>query len=189
MSETTAAPATPKRTRKAAAPKSAPAPAAVEPSPLDKEIWESTIEGRIFVEVAGERGRTRQEQCKGKGSRIRLTREDRELAEERIRNHEHNPFRNGMLVLRNPRADHTSSADELTDEDLVDLFQLDLEDFQAAAAELSEVNVRRLLLLAVEHDASHRQLEFIREHIAATYPIGGDTPTYREMQARPSTAR
>lgn len=165
----------------------------------EKEIWESTIPGRVAVLVTDDRGRETTDSVLGKGRRLRITAEDRELNEERVRDPQNNPFRNGMLVRVNrvepaepagpdaPPADKPSD-NELTDDDLSGLFELESDDFEAAVKALSEVNVRRLLELAKERDAKASQIGFLGNYIQETWPVGGDTPTYREMQARPANA-
>ena len=165
---------------------------------VEKEIWESQVDGRTSVSIEDARGKIRTETVLGKGQRLRLTRQERELVEERIRddNQELNPFRNGTLVHMNrPDTDDLNDAavrseQEMTDENLVELFDLDEDDFAAGLPALSEVNIRRLKSLATEKGspakASH--VAALAEHIESHYPIGGDTPTYREMTRTPESA-
>jgi hypothetical protein len=167
--------------------------------PADKEIWESTIPGRIAVTTIDDRGRERTQSILGKGQRLRVTAEERAINEERIRDQQNNPFRNGMLLHINrkpaeePSGDGEGSAapssrpsdQELSDDELAATFEFEGDDFADAVRALSEVNVRRLKVLAAERDAKTSQVVFINSHIEETWPIGGDTPTYREMQGAP----
>lgn len=152
----------------------------------DEEIWECTIPGRVSLAVDNGRGGTKGITVKGKGQLLRLTSMDRELAEEVVRDPANNPFRNGALVRVDSRkAGHKPSNDELSDSDLEGMFALDQDDFIAIVPTLSELNVRRLNTMAPEVNARHAQVEYLREYVAEHYAIGGSTPTYDEMQARP----
>lgn len=149
-----------------------------------KEIWESTVEGRTSVMVENARGRGQTLSVKGKGQRLRLTADERALIEEPIRDEQHNPFRNGSLIqVGGPKAtDIERSNDELSDDDLGMLFDLRGTDYKDAVSVLSEVNVRRLKLLAVERDAAKSQIDFIAKHIEQKWPIGADTPSNAEAR-------
>ena len=153
-------------------------------SEKQREIWESTIPGRVTLQVTNEKGRPLTITTRGKGQRLRIAPEDREIAEESVRQVEHNPFRNGMLVRVDKSASHSPSADELTDPELQAIFELEPADFRATVSELGEVNIRRLKAMTVEADASKSEMEFIDELIAERYPIGGSMPTYDEMQPK-----
>lgn len=156
----------------------------------DLEIWESQVAGRTCVTVTDPRTlRTREESILGKGARMRLTAEDRALAQEIIRDSQNDPFKNGSLRRLNRTEENAPlSDDELADDDLAALFSLGIEDFSAAVDHLSQVNVRRLQLLAEERDASVGQTRHIKDLIAERWPVGGDTKTYREMQQTPESA-
>jgi hypothetical protein len=147
-----------------------------------REIWESTIPGRVSLTVENSQGRPQTISIVGKGSRLRLTQLDRELAEEVIRTPENNPFRNGMLVRVDNGAGHVPSAEELSDDDLRAIFELDQSDFRATVDQLGQVNVRRLKSMVVEVDASKSEIEYLDEVIQEKWPIGGSMPTYDEMQ-------
>lgn len=163
-----------------------------------KEIWESTVPGRISVTVTDERGRETTESVLGKGKRLRLRALDRQINEERIRDEQNNPFTNGMLICINrptvaagdgePEVPVGASDNELSDDDLAGLFDLDVVDFEPAVQSLTEVNVRRLKMLAVERDAKASQIGFINDYIQEKWPVGKDTPTYREITGRPANA-
>lgn len=154
---------------------------------IEKEIWESQIPGRTSFTVEDERGRKRTESAYGKGQRLRITTKERELVEERIRTEDLNPFRNGALVHINRRSAEEGGEpapdQEMTDEDLSALFDLDDADFEGAVPGLTELNARRLNGLSKEDGSSARrgQGEWLEEYLKTAYPIGGDTPTYREL--------
>lgn len=150
----------------------------------EKEIWESTIEGRVAVEVMNSQGRPQTLSIKGKGSRLRLVGSERTVIEEQVRERQNNPFRNGMLIQVGGPVDPEAepSADELADEDLAGLFELKGGDFAEAVQALSEVNVRRLKAMVKAHDATSSQVEFIDGYIAQQWPIGADTPSNAEAR-------
>lgn len=147
-----------------------------------KEIWESTIEGRISVVVENSKGRPQTISIVGKGSRLRVTEEERLLVQEVVRDNQNDPFTNGMLVQINRDADSVASDNELTDEDLAALFELKGEEFDETVKALSEVNVRRLKGMVVEKDAANSQREFLTDYIQERWPIGSDTPSNAEAR-------
>lgn len=154
------------------------------PSRPHEEIWECTIPGRVSLVVSNERGGTRPVTVAGEGRVLRVTTMDREMAEELIRDPANNPFRNGALVRVDNR-DHDPSPDELSTEELREMFELDKDDFEAIVPTLSELNARRLKGMAVEVNARNAQITFLTDYIAERYAIGGAMPSYEEMQARP----
>lgn len=156
----------------------------VPPAKPGEEIWELNVPGRVHVEVTNHLGHPTNRTVAGKGSRLRISTMDRELAEEQIRNAEHNPFRNGMLMPVGGSADRDAA--QLSDEDLASLFT-DAKDkeFDEILSGLSEVNVRRMAAMAQPVDASLSQSAMIKEQIENRWPIGGTTPTWEEMQQKP----
>lgn len=151
------------------------------PTTTKLEIWELTLPGRVTMTVTNSRGRPQQISAKGKGQRLRVTAEDRQIAEEGIRNPDNNPFRNGKLV-RIDAKDHQPAPDELSDPELQAIFELDQQDFQETVRALGEVNIRRLKSMFAEVDASKSEIDFVNELIEERYAIGGSMPTYDEMQ-------
>jgi hypothetical protein len=149
------------------------------------EVWELTLPGRVHVAVTNHLGRERDLTAKGKGSRLRLSTLDRELAEEQIRVPQINPFRNGMLVqVGGPKLEGDVRKEAIADDELVEYFGVKDEDsFKELIEEVGEVNLRRLQTMAEDPaiDVTVVQSRAITELIADRYPIGGDTPTYREM--------
>jgi len=147
-----------------------------------REIWESTIPGRVSLTIENSQGRPQTISIVGKGSRLRISQDDRELAEEAVRMVDNNPFRNGMLVRVDKSGNHLPSPEELSDDDLKAIFDLEQADFRATVDQLGQVNVRRLKAMVVEVDASKSEIEYLDEVIQTRWPIGGSMPTYDEMQ-------
>ena len=153
----------------------------------DEEIWESCVKGRVWVEVTDHRGAPKVVSAVGVGSRVRITTHDRQRNQEAIRNEQDDPFINGMLR----RVDEGASDDEYTksdqthsDDDLKGVFELEQAAFEEYVKELNEINVRRMKEMAPVH-ASVLQDKFLTEQLETRWPIGGDTPTYREMTGTP----
>ena len=154
----------------------------------DEEIWECQVEGTIYFEVTNHKGVPKSTSVRGVGSRIRLTTEDRILMQERILDRINDPFVNGMMLRldADQQGDEaTRSTDALSEADLIAAFQLDPGDFSDYVSSLSEVNVRRLNTLKKKAKATVEQAEYIQQLITDRFTVGGDTPTYREMQAAP----
>lgn len=151
-----------------------------------EEIWELMVPGRVHVEVTNHRGRPQNLSVVGKKSRLRISTTDREIAQERIRVAENDPFRNGMLRRVDSKVVDTQRDDnELSDDDLREVFNLTGADFESLVRTLSEVNVRRLREMTEDVDASASQIAFLRKHIEDTWPIGGTVPSWDEMQRVP----
>jgi hypothetical protein len=160
------------------------------------EVWESNVMGRISVNVPGPRDTTKKLSVLGKGQRIRIQPEHRELAEEGIRDQQNNPFANGKLSqvggperVAPQRDDDFTSDQRFSDEDLAIFFSLSPDDFGTALRELSEANVRRLETLFKDKGGTVAQQEVIREYIEERWPVtSGDTASYREMRQSPQGA-
>lgn len=151
-----------------------------------EEIWELLVPGRVHVEVTNHRGRPQDLTVRGVGSRLRLTTTDREIAQERIRDTAHDPFRNGMMRRIDSAASEADRAhDELSDDDLTEIFTFTGAEFEDVVNALSEVNIRRLNAMAEAVDATASQTAFLKKLIQTRYPIGGSTPTYDEMIGSP----
>lgn len=149
------------------------------------ETWELTLPGRVHVNTTNHLGREKDVSAVGKGGRLRLSALDRELNEEQIRVPSMNPFRNGMLVqVGGPKLEGDVRKEAVPDSDLLEFFAVrDEEDFKELISEVGEVNLRRLQMMAEDPavDVTVTQKRAIEELIVERYPIGGDTPTYREM--------
>lgn len=154
----------------------------------DEEIWECQVEGTIYFEITNHKGAPASTSVKGVGSRIRVTTEDRILMQERILDRVNDPFVNGMMIridADQQEDESTRSTDALSEAELIAVFDLEPADFAEYVSSLSEVNVRRLAGMKKKAKITVEQAEYIQELIAEKYSVGGDTPTYREMQAAP----
>lgn len=151
-----------------------------------EEIWELTIPGRVSVSITNHLNQPATRSVKGAGSRLRISTHDRMIAQEQVRLPENDPFQNGMLVRVDTRAaEDPGSEHSIDDEELAILFSLDQGEFEAQVPLQTQVNCRRLLAMAEGRGATVGQFDFLKRYVAETWPIGGDTPTYREMKARP----
>jgi hypothetical protein len=158
------------------------------------EIWESNIPGRVSMDVPGPRDTTRQLTTLGKGQRLRIKPEDREIVEEGVRDIQNNPFANGMLQqVGGPRrvppidAEADLGEQQFSDDDLAVFFSMTPDDFRVALDGLSENNVRRLQTLFTDKGGTVAQKEVINDYVEAKWPItSGDTASYREMRQEPA---
>jgi hypothetical protein len=151
-----------------------------------EEIWELMVPGRVHVEVTNHRGRPQNLTVIGRNSRLRISTTDREIAQERIRTPENDPFRNGMLRRVDSKAsDAERDANELSDDDLTHVFNLSGVEFEEMVMSFSETNVRRMRAMAEDVDASASQISFLKTYINEKWPIGGTVPSYEEMQRAP----
>lgn len=149
----------------------------------DEEVWESCVKGRVWVEITDARGMPKVTSTLGVGARLRITAEDRQRNQERIVDIQGDPFINGMLrrIDANQSEDPTTDSPQaLADEDLKMVFTLEQAAFEEYVSELNELNVRRMKDMAPVN-ASVLQDKFLDEQLQTRWPIGGDTPTYREM--------
>ena len=151
-----------------------------------EEVWELTVPGRVHVEVTNHLGRPADATAVGKGSRLRLSTLDRQLAEERVRDQALNPFRNGTLV-QVVGAKDGDSANALSDADMLEIFALSPAEFESVIADLTELNIRRLKAMTILADATASQIAAIDDLLQERYPIGGSMPTYDEMMADPTS--
>lgn len=157
-----------------------------------QEIWESTVDGKVSLNVPGPRGTLKNINAKGKGARLRISPGDRVVVEEGIRDRQNNPFINGKLMqvggpVRVPlEEDEFEQDQQLSDDDLALFFTYSPEDFEAALPSLSEPNIRRLCTLFMTKGGTVAQQQIIGDYIEQTWPItSGDTPSYREMRQDP----
>lgn len=152
-----------------------------------EEIWEITVPGAVWVEVTNDRGKAVPLKVGGRpGARLRISSEDRQLAQERIVDRQFDPFVNGMLtrVDADQQLDEdTRSDDALTTEDLMKLFAKNGRAFQAAVDKLGEVTVRRMYEMAEDVDATTSQTNYLKEQIETRWPVGGDSEWHRKFAA------
>lgn len=121
------------------------------------EVWEAATEGTTWLhkknlQVAGT---WKQHKVGGRGSqRITLTVEERLHNQEMMpfENEHMDPFTNGTLIRISPE-NGDRSASEVTDAQLLELFEISNDDvFSAEVGEItSEVVLRRLMKLAEKH--------------------------------------
>lgn len=154
-----------------------------------EEVWESLIQGDIWLPVTDVQGKERQIRVRG-GGKLRITPLDRELIQEMCVSEELDMFLNGFLR----RIDGDQNEDPKTQteyalgtEDLVAIFELTGEDYEQKVDSLNEIGVRRMIDLADPADATLSQATYLKDSLTERWPIGGDTPTYREMQAEEKT--
>lgn len=166
-------------------PQSPPENRAIAPSIAHEEVWEMQTNGKVYVTVTDHRNQPVQRMVTGRGSRLRISTEDRLRAQEQIRDVANDVFVNGKLV----RIDADQSADATTasesarsDAELMLIFTLDFEDFTAEVDKLSEVAVRRLVELVPTADPSQARVQHITNVVAQRFAVGHATPTWEEMQ-------
>ena len=155
----------------------------------EEEVWVSQIPGQVHVTKTNWNGQPISAKTHGKGDILRITARDRVAAQERVKDPNADPFTNGMLRRQDAdqQADPTTASDQaIGDEDLTLFFELEQDDFEAEVSKLNEINTRRLKAMMDDegNDISPtvKQANFVQRHIAENFAVGGDTPTYREMQ-------
>jgi hypothetical protein len=152
------------------------------------EVWETTTEGTIWVQVKDTRnpGAWTQRRVGGKGSkRLTITTDEREFNQETLpyENQHLDPFTNGLLVRVSPKT-AVPTRYELTDDDLLEKLADRRDDlFLTYLAQIdSEVIMRRLLALAREHSTMARH-EVIKEIIEGRYAVGKTSQVVAEEVA------
>lgn len=167
--------------------------AQIEKAKSVEELWQTTGQGTIYVNVTNLEGRTVDTGVGGRpGALLRITTYDRMRNQETCVEPSMDPFTNGMLV----RIDTDQNADDegphspnaLTQEQIIEIFALGKSDFRERIEDLSEYNVRRMLEMAEEVDATKSQIDQLREVLEAKWPIGGHMPIYEELAALGQTA-
>lgn len=157
-----------------------------------EEIWETTTPGKVWVLVTDDRGKEKSVRVGGApGQRLRIKSLDREINQDAILGDESDPFTNGLLkrIDADQQQDPQTASDQVIDtEALMDFFKSSGAAFQNKVRKLNELNFRRLYEMAEAADASASQIAFLREHLAATFRLEGDTPTWRELNAGPQGA-
>jgi hypothetical protein len=145
-----------------------------------EEIWETTGEGRIWVEVTGTDGKDRPVSVGGRpGQRLRISEYDRLRAQEIILDDNADPFRNGMLIRV---GGEQLSEQALSADAVAEIFTHTGRDFLDLIEPLNEYNTRRLLAAADSLDATNSQIQALQARVEEKWPIGGDTPMYRELK-------
>lgn len=155
-----------------------------------EEVWETTGPGTIGVSVTGVDDKPRPSRVGGRpGMRLRISAYDRLRNQETCLVKSGDPFTNGMLV----RVDADQQQDPTTAsvnavKDLADLFDLRGAAFSERVEQLNEYNVRRMLDVAEDVDATNSQIQALRAMINTKWPIGGEMPMYKELSALGQTA-
>jgi hypothetical protein len=193
-----AAPTSPPATPPAA---STPVPAP-EPEPAAKakkalpvkakegqEIWETVTDATVFLTTEDSRGRIKTKKYGGKkGSRIRISVEDREYVEENLRDFDRSPFRSGILKQVGGVAVIEDERNHLSDEEMVIAFKEKSGIvFERWISGLNEINLYRARDMLEAVDATRSQTAAIE---AALAPLkkGHTVETWREMQANKDVA-
>ncbi len=149
-----------------------------------EEVWESTVASQVWVETTDEKGRSRSVLVRG-GGRLRITSIDREINQDLTVNAEHDPFTNGMLIRIDAPQDtdpRTASDQALDTNGLVEIFAKTGKVFERKVNALNEVNVRRMWDMRESVDATASQVAYLRSTLDEKWPIGADTPSYRELK-------
>jgi hypothetical protein len=149
------------------------------------EIWESVTDAKVYVNVKDPMkpgGWTKKKISRVTGpKRLQISVEERRynqdlVPDERVSN---DPFSNGMLVCVQGKE---KPANAMTDEELLDILNLDDDDLFKETIEgiESEVVVRRLYGLS-ETKATHARYLIIQEIVDTRYRVGGSQRVVEEM--------
>ena len=158
------------------------APAALRPI---EEVWLCMVSGEIWVEVTDHKGAPRSRSVSGTSGRLRITTEDRIRCQERVLDPVNDPFTNGCLIRvdADQQVDPiTASADAMTNEQLAEAFELAGGDFEDFLDAISEVNVRRMLVIAHEINAGVQHHSAIKDIIERKFAVGGTTDSNEQAR-------
>lgn len=150
-----------------------------------EEVWETTGSGMVYAQVTGIDGKVRSVKAGGRpGQKLRISEYDRIRNQERVVDDKADPFSNGMLLRISPPSDSfdDENPNHLAAEDIIELFSITGPEFSKRVDALNEYNVRRMLELCEDLDATNSQIQTLKSVVATKWPIGGDTPMYRELQ-------
>jgi hypothetical protein len=152
-----------------------------------EEVWETTVEGMTWLQIADGRGGVRDVSIGGTvGQRLRILTEDRVINQEVCINKDQDPFTNGSLVRIDADQNEdplTSSPDALSIPAMEEMFNQTGPDFLASLQPLGELSLRRMKDMAERVDATASQTRMINEIIQERYPLGGAMPIYDELKA------
>jgi len=149
-----------------------------------EELWTSNVAGAIWVKVTNKRDEVEGLQITA-GQRLRITKRDREMNQDRIRDGKRDPFTNGMLKRLDADQNldaRTATPDALSVEEIMVIFSTTGPQFERKVASLSEVPIRRMRELAVDVDATQSQIKYLDDIIAERFAVGGTQPTYEELR-------
>lgn len=147
-----------------------------------EEVWSIQVPGAVHLMVTKNNRHGQAVDARmaigpnRQGTHFRIKADDRRENQAMCLNPGQDPFRNGMLVRvdGNQQADpETASTDALTTEQLLELFDLDPKDFEARAAAMGEVTLRRMAEVGEAMDVSHKQITYLRELISTRFARGG----------------
>ncbi len=162
-------------------------PRAVEQDDPTKQIetWEITTEGRVWLTVTAF---TRHGQPQDKdvslgpkkiGQKLKISVADRERNQENVTDPKFDPFVNGLLVRVDgdqQAVKATQSTDALSTADLMSLYELRGDEFQAAVEALGQVPIRRLREMAEAVDATASQIRILDDVIQERYRKAASQP-------------
>jgi hypothetical protein len=158
----------------------------VEKAKTTEETWVTTGNGKVYVNTTNLEGRTISTEVGGRPDAIlRITTYDRMRNQETCVDRVNDPFTNGMLVRMDADQQQdptTKSPNALSKDQIEAAFLLSKVEFREMVAELGEYNVRRMLELVPEMDATQSQVDCLRETLESKWPIGGAMPIYDELK-------
>jgi len=120
---------------------------------------------------------------KARGRVFTITRADRLENQRMVIDPIHDPFRNGFFLRADTdqQADPTTRSDAaLSTETLLDICELEFDQFVAKAQGMPEVPVRRLLEVALQMNIAHNKVIWLQEHIVEKYRMGKPQPSLQE---------
>lgn len=142
----------------------------------ETEMWKNTTKGTVAVNKLDHRGERYQQLVRG-GRSINLTVEERRMNVEMAYDENVDPFRNGTMVpvkiIENDEEIMAlqSSPNVKTDDELSELFDLHWKKFDEEIAKITNpATLGRLYELAVEHDATHRQVSSVQARLQEVDP-------------------
>jgi len=156
-------------------------------TPLGVEMWETTIEGAVWVRVVDQRGNERQVAVgPSKGARLRVKTVDRENTQDSILDQGSDPFTNGTLRRIDNLPQGSTVADDLaahayTDDVLHAVLAMPVAKFRGAVDGMNERGVRALKTYALANDATVTQLEYVQQVIDARYKVEKVMPSTAEI--------
>lgn len=140
------------------------------------------VDGTIYLDVlaANRFGQPIRERLaigpRQRGKRFTISDDDRRDNQRSVAAVEHDPFKNGMLLRVDgdqQAVEETRSEAALSDEQYLEILDLDEEGFRTRVAELTEIPLRNLRELAEGAGASHSKVTWLDEVITERFLPGG----------------
>ncbi len=155
-------------------------------APEGVEIWETAIEGVVWVRVMDRRGNERQVKVgPAKAARLRIKTADRENSQDAVLKEGSDPFTNGTLRRVDANAPVDPEADfkrhTYTNAVLTWVMGHQGTEFDALIDRMNERGVRSMKAWAVEHDGTVSQLQKIQDTIDEKYKIEAVMPSTAEI--------